>query len=480
MPPSPYPSRFIVAALLTAGALACRPGSIGPLEADAAAIVEGVVAPGVVTDTTDERFTVQIDRAKWNLRSRAEPARPFWDDVAVLDLPAAEKAAKSMDEKTFVVALRTLMAGDPEGAAVAFNALHLQAADAAVRTRARVGLTMALSWRSDWQALARIGHDPDSMESRQQTQVVQAGVERWARALADAPTPSVFVPDGSVTLPMRRSAFGTPVITVQINGRPYEFWLDTGASMTLLSANVAIEARVPLAAPDTLALGVVAGHIPARAVIIDSLTIGPVRALGVSAAVVNPDALRLDRAQRNGIMETVAIEGVIGTDLLRHLDVVLDAGAGTITIRRPRPSVQRTRNLFWVGYPVVKLVTRDGRPMLFGLDTGAEGTYVTTSLLRKLPRTPVAARRMTLGGFGTEKHRTEWVARHVTLSDGDYGIVLRNTPVMPDQRWTFVTFDGVIGSDVALASRMHLDFTNGVFDVRPSQIVTHDLPTAPK
>jgi hypothetical protein len=469
----------LAATLLTTGALACRPGSIGPLEADAAAIVEGMAAPGVHTDTIDERFTVQIDRARWTLRARAEPGRTFWDDIAVLDVPAAEKAAKSMDERTFVLALRTLMASDPDGAAVAFNALHGQAADAAVRSRARVGLTMALSWRSDWQALARIGHDPDSLESKQATSVVQAGVERWARALADAPTPSVFVPDEVVTLPMRRSAFGTPVITVHINGRPYEFWLDTGASMTLLSANVAVEARVPLAAPDTLALGVVAGHIPARAVIIDSLSIGPVRALNVTAAVVNPDALRLDRTQRNGIVEAVPIEGVIGTDMLRHLDVVLDAAAGTMTIRRPRKNAYRPRNLFWVGYPVVKLVTRDGRPVLFGLDTGAEGTYVTTSLLRKLPRTPIAARRMTLGGFGTEKHRTEWVARDVTLSDGDHGIALRNAPVMPDQRWTFVTFDGVIGSDVALASRMHLDFTNGVFDVRPSAIVTHEKPAAP-
>ena len=472
--------RLAVAALLTAGAAACRPGTLGPLEADAAAIVEGSAAPGVRTDTTDERFTVQIDRARWSLRTRAEPARGFWDDIAVLDVPAADKAAKSMDERTFVLALRTLMASDPDGAAVAFNALHVQAADATVRTRARVGLTMALSWRSDWQALARIGHDPDSSEFRQETSVVQAGVERWARALADAPTPSVFVPEEVVTLPMRRSAFGTPVITVEVNGRPYEFWLDTGASMTLLSANVAVAARVPLAAPDTLALGVVAGHIPARAVIIDSLFIGPVRAHGVSAAVVNSDALRLDRTQHNGVVEAVPIEGVIGTDLLRHLDVVLDAAAGTMTIRRPRATANRARNLFWVGYPVVKLVTRDGRPVLFGLDTGAEGTYVTTSLLRKLPRTPIAARRMTLGGLGTEKHRTEWVARQVTLSDGDYGIALRNTPVMPDRRWTFVTFDGVLGSDVALASRMHLDFTNGVFDVRPSAIVTHDQVPPPR
>jgi hypothetical protein len=63
---------------------------------------------------------------------------------------------------------------------------------------------------------------------------------------------------------------------------------------------------------------------------------------------------------------------------------------------------------------------------------------------------------------------TDWVAREIRVSDGDYAIALRNSPVAPDRRWTFVTFDGVIGSDVAIATRLHLDFTNGVFDIRPS------------
>lgn len=476
MPSSPLPPRLALVTLLV-GALACRPGGVAQPRADAADIVEGEAPASVHTDTIEDAFTVRIDRARWIQRNRSDVRRDFWDDIAVLDIPAAEKGAKSIDQRTFVLALRTLMASDPDGAAIAFGALHTQATDPVVRSRARVGLTMALSWRSDWQALARIGHDPDSAESELEPKVVQAGVERWARALADVPLPEVFVPEAPVTLPMRRSAFGTPVITVRINGRPYEFWLDTGASMTLLSASVAVEAGVGLAAPDTLALGVVAGHIPARAVIIDSLAIGPMLARGISAAVVNPGALRLDRIKHNGITEAVQIDGVIGTDLLRQLDVVLDAAAGTMTIQRPRRDVRTPRNLFWVGYPVVKLVTRDGRPVLFGLDTGAEGTFVTTALLRKLPRTPIAARRMTLGGLGPEKERTRWVAREVSLSDGDYAIALKNIPVTPDRHWTFVTFDGVIGSDVALATRMHLDFANGIFDVRPSAARVDGAPS---
>jgi hypothetical protein len=461
----PYLPHLLVLPLV---ALACRTGAFGAPGPDADAIVEGRVDSTVHTDTITDPFTVALNRARWSPRLRAQEGTDFWTDIAVLDVTSAQKAAKSIDERTFVFALKTLMASDPEGAAVAFGALYATAQDPTVRGRAHVGLTMALSWSSDWPRLAQVGMNLDSTYATVGESERQASVERWAQALADVPAPDVQIPDEPIVLPMRRSAFGTPVVTVRVNGRPHEFWLDTGASMTLLSAKVALESGVYLAAPDTLALGVVAGHIPARAVIIDSLGIGPVIARGLSAAVVEQRMLRLDRRMVRGQMESIPIDGVIGTDLLRRMDVVLDAGAGTMTIRKPRRDPQAKRNLYWIGYPVVRFVTREGRPVLFGLDTGAEGTFVTTSLLRKLPRTKVAARRMTLGGLGTGKERTEWVARDIALSDGDYAISLRNAPVTPDRRWTFVTFDGVIGSDVALATRMHLDFTNGVFDIRPS------------
>jgi hypothetical protein len=425
-------------------------------------------APGIVPDTVDDAPAVKLQSGHWSLRSVTPPIHDFWDDVSVLDLPNAEKAAHSVDERTFAVALRTLMSSDPEGAAVAFRALTQSATDPIVRSRARIGLTMALSWRSDWPALASIGPDPDTMEVAFDSLSKHAAVERWGQALANLPAPTLNVPETPVTLPLRRSAFGTPVLTVRINGRPHEFWLDTGASMTLVSASVAVESGVKLASADTLALGVVAGHIPARAIFIDSLSIGAIEARGLSAALVDGSTLRMDRRVVNGIMESVGIAGVIGTDILRQLDIVVDAGANTITIKKPRRDPRAVRNLYWVGYPVVRLVAENGRPMLFGLDTGAEGTYVTTSLLKKLPDTRVAMRRGTIGGLGTEQHHTNWVARDVNLSDGDYAMGLKNIPVGPDRKWTFVMFDGVIGSDLALHARMHLDFVNGVFDIRQS------------
>ncbi|MEO7457093.1 MAG: retropepsin-like aspartic protease [Gemmatimonadaceae bacterium] len=463
--------RFCSLVLALGLVAACRSGAPLP---SADAIVEGR-AGDVVPDTVDDIARVSLDRAHWLVRDRVAPPRDFWEEVSVLDLPAAERASRNLDERTFAVALRKLMMSDPEDAAVAFRALHLAARDNAVRSRARVGLTMALSWRSDWPALASIGADPDTAGVVLDSLTVQASVERWALAFSNLPPPVVDVPGTPVTLPLLRSAFGTPIVTVRINGKPKQFWLDTGASMTLVSADVAVEAGVKLASTDSLALGVVAGHIPARAVLVDSLSLGPITAKGLSAALVNASVLRMDRRVVNGVPEVVQIDGVIGTDLLRELDITLDAAASTITIRRPHRDPRAVRNLYWVGYPVVRLVSEDGRPLLFGLDTGAEGTYFTTSMLKKLPRTPVAMRRGTIGGLGSEQHMTSWVARHVALSDGDYALTLENIPVAPERRWTFVTFDGVIGSDVALHARLHLDFLNGVFDVRRSNSAVKEV-----
>ena len=472
------------------GALACQRRPAEPLGSalpmvSAAAIVEGRASGSVPTDTVDETMSIALQRARWSLRPDNSVKGDFWSDVSLLDTPNAERAATSMEERTFAAALRTLMEGETEAAAMAFEILHGSANDSLVRARARVGLTMALSYHSDWAAMARLRAAGTVGDSANPSLALAAGVERWARALSIVPPPVFDIPSGEVVLPMRRSFLGTPVVTIRINGKPHDFWLDTGASMTLLSTDVAVAAGAKLAANDTLALGVVGGHIEARAIYIDSMSLGSVVVRGLGAALVSPEALRFDERTVNGVKRTVPIDGMIGTDVLRHLDVVIDARAGTITLSRPSRRRVTTRNLFWIGYPVVRLVTRDGRPVIFGLDTGAEGTYVTTTLLKKLPRTPVAARRNALIGLGASQQgssaskKSSWVARNVPLSDGNYAVSLRNVPILPPQRWTFVEFDGVIGSDVALATRMHLDFTNGVFDIRASEASLPPLGGAP-
>ena len=102
------------------GALACHRPAADPLGSalpmvSAAAIVEGRANGVVPTDTVDAAMTIGLQRARWSLRADKTEKGDFWGDVSLLDTPSAERAATSMEERTFAAALRTLMDGTDRG-----------------------------------------------------------------------------------------------------------------------------------------------------------------------------------------------------------------------------------------------------------------------------------------------------------------------------------------------------------------------------
>src|SRR5689334_20204842 len=137
---SPRPFLCVLAA-----ALACRtapiPGTGEPSGLDAATLFEGRADAGTIKDTTEEKSTISlVERARWAVRTKPNPHSDFWSDIALLDLPSADLVATSVEQRTFAAALRTLMAGDPEAASVAFETLRSTSKDSLVRTRSRIGL----------------------------------------------------------------------------------------------------------------------------------------------------------------------------------------------------------------------------------------------------------------------------------------------------------------------------------------------------
>ena len=205
------------------GLLACHSArrdpfaGVGPL-VGADAIVEGRVQASA-TDTVDAKLTIRLLRARWALRTDRDESRDFWSDIALLDTQNAERAARTMDERTFAVALRTLMDGQSGAAAVAFGLLHAAAPtrlcahrpDDGALVRLRIGGNVAVARQS--RADRSRGHSP-------------CGRSRavWARALSmtDARVRS------RPACRCRCQPLGTPVITIKINGKSHEFWLTRG------------------------------------------------------------------------------------------------------------------------------------------------------------------------------------------------------------------------------------------------------------
>jgi hypothetical protein len=293
----------------------------------------------------------------------------------------------------------------------------------------------------------------------------KASVESWARAYHGMPDASYHFPNRPVGLPLSLSPTGTPMVPVVVNGHQFLFWLDTGSSLTILSSDAAQAAGAAPYGTDTLEVVTATGRVAARPAVVASLSLGALAVRDLPAMIVDGAALSLPA--RDGAAPS-RVDGIVGFDVIRRMDLELNYASGRATIRepaRPDPRHPVARNLFWLGYPVVRLTADDGRPVHFALDTGADETYAALPLLFKTGVRTVAAERRRVSGFGQTLNVRGRVIPQLRLT-------LRETPLRFERVFVYVvdyptlfTLDGTLGGDVGAGGVVRIDMTNGVFEV---------------
>jgi clan AA aspartic protease (TIGR02281 family) len=147
---------------------------------------------------------------------------------------------------------------------------------------------------------------------------------------------------GDQGVPFRLSK-AIPLIIVQavVNGKgPFNFVVDTGASMTVISPAVAKRAGVTFAQTRAIATGA-DGHMKASIARLKSLVIGAAGVKDLQVAVISLAVL--NRSTR------LKLGGIVGYNVLRRYRVTIDYGEKRILLRpiSPRkaglPSPQRRR-----------------------------------------------------------------------------------------------------------------------------------------
>jgi aspartyl protease len=163
----------------------------------------------------------------------------------------------------------------------------------------------------------------------------------------------------------------------------------------------------------------------------------------------------------------VKIDGIIGFDIIRYLDLEVDYGEGTLRLRNPAASRHESdRNMFWVGLPVVRLTSGDGLPLHFGLDTGAQQTFVTETMLDKLQLQAARVESRRVGGLGGEISLRAPVLPDVRLFVRGFPILFRSAVVRAPVYQVLASLDGVLGGDVWNSGIVRIDMTNGIFAIR--------------
>ena len=394
----------------------------------------------------------------------------YWSAISSLDLDAAIGMAPDEDHRRLALGLHLLLGGDLDRAERELRELSEDAESSLVRGIARARLASLLVYEQNWSDLAKLAEaDRDAVSAQ--------GPDRtsflaWAAAMRRAPAARYPVPDRPLIVPMTRSPTGVPIIVARINGCSRRLWIDTGASTSLLSSSVAASCGVPPLVDDTLEMLTSTGRVSAQPAVITQMQIGDLAFRNVHAAIVSDQEMRIKTNSEPGRIVYERIDGIVGFDLLRRYDVEIDYGRDRIILRQSEARASSDfarRNLFWLGYPVVRLVHEGGTPTFFGLDTGADYSFATSNILLKLPKSYLSRERHRIAGIGSDTTQTLPVLHHQEFEVGRTALRFGELPIRDLQWLLLIELDGILGSDIGAVGRIRFDMGSGSFSIGPSR-----------
>ena len=388
----------------------------------------------------------------------------YWEALAELYPVEAIGAAHTDSERRFAQALASLMEGDLEKAEQGFADLRTSATDSIIRAGSRVIYTATLQYQEKWEALAALKNEPSQPKA---DRTDKASIEWWAVAFKNVPPKTISFRTSSVMLPMSVSPVGTPLVAVRIGGKEYNFWLDTGSSMTMLASDVARDLNIVPLVPDTLEIVTSTGRVKAHPALLPMLQLGTLVIRNAPTMIVDESLMQMREPRLIDLSLKVKIDGIIGFDIIRQLDIEVDYGETSLRVRNPATSRRESeRNMFWVGLPIVRLTSGDGVPLHFGLDTGAQQTFVTETMLDKLQLQAARVESRRVGGLGGEISLRAPVLPDVRLFVRGFPILFRSAVVRAPVYQVLASLDGVLGGDVWNSGIVRIDMTNGIFAVR--------------
>ena len=388
----------------------------------------------------------------------------YWAALAELNLDVLRGLARSEPEIGFAQGIALLAAGEQEKAESTFLYASRQSTDVNVAVASQMMLASTLLYEHKWTTLRDLTASSRLvLVDRQNT----SDLERWGHAFASVDPQTTSFPLAPVSLPLRITMVGTPTILVRINGKEFEFWVDTGSSITVLSSDVASEANVAMLSPDTLTVRTFAGAAPVRPATVKRMELGPIVFVNSPAIVIDASLMRL-RITGEGIPRSgLPVDGIIGWDVIRQFNVLMDYENRRITFGRPENlgTIGTTaQNLMWVGKPLIAVHTKLGGTLHFTIDTGAQSSFLNASALERVgAATSISDARV----FGIAKtgQETNRVVQSLTLAVAGKSLRLPNVIVYGPAYSSLINCDGVLGSDIAQFGKIRIDASNGLFSV---------------
>lgn len=285
-----------------------------------------------------------------------------------------------------------------------------------------------------------------------------------ARGFREAEQESFEVPIQATIVPLRTTWMGQPEVEVRIGRRVYSFVIDTGADMTVLASDVASACGVgPIGDCVGEAETSTSQTIGVRPAVVPELRVGSIVVKHHPVAIVDRDDLTFGVVG----LPLVRIRGILGWHFVRRMVVELDFDRNRVVLDRPRGEGRDgvTRNLFWLGYPMVHLFGPGEESLLFGLDTGAQKTTLKIRAVEKL-NLPFKMREGVSIGAGGGESVAQREVKDLVLRLGHHELYfdkIRSSSGVKAAK--IVEPDGRLGIDVARSGGIRIDYPSGRIDL---------------
>jgi len=395
------------------------------------------------------------------LLSHSGFAQDYWSALQNLEFDEAEThisgKENELDYKKFLWAMQLTVDGDIELAQKIMNELTFSSKDSAVADNAVIVLGELWFLQNRWDSF---------IATKPYVKEYEGNAFSLVKAFADVPEEKYVYSETEVKLPFKLSVSGCPIITVEVNGKKTRLWLDTGASMTALSSDLANELGIEKISYDTTsALTGTTKKVGVQPALIDSLRIEGIEIYNHPAVILASEDLEFKFA---GIT-FLKIDGIIGYNALKNFDIEINYRRKRIRFREPVLNDKVERNLFWLGVPIVRLKTEDGIPLHFFIDTGASKTNLFEEIFRKVRFENVKEKQVLIGSAGGIERLNSKKVPGLTLLLKEDTLNILNPVTVLSPIQPFVKLHGILGADAFAGKILHLNHANGVIEINPAE-----------
>lgn len=363
------------------------------------------------------------------------------------------------DEHTeFESALKLITDGKDGLAAEKLKHLYCDSQNLSLRSVCAQLLFQLYFVKSEWKQIELLGlFDEPSIEKSNRL---------IAKACSQFEQTTFTFQSNQICIPMELSSTGSPTIEIIINGHKKYFWLDTGAMMTVISNSLAKDCQINLIKDTEFQLeGSTNQSSGTDLTLIDSIVIKDLSIRNQPTLVLMDDLLTI---QNPNTKETIIIDGIIGWDIIQHIYLEIDYSQDKVTIQKPKRKDAAENNLFFCGYPILKVKSKNQVPLFFGLDTGANKSHFGQSLLSKIEDLKIEKKIVQTGGVGEVIEREiDSLKNLIVYLNDNQSINLHNVSKVLIEFATFFKLDGVFGSDIAKDGRLIIDYTNRKVELLP-------------